>query len=1001
MGLFEALGLDPPRRLRTTDDLAGPGVDVTAAGGQRRHSVSGGPPAPRAGAPAPQRSVYDAERAAVDALVAALRRHAQKKKIKGALDALEARLRSADALADQAAWPDAMRTLKEVRAEAAAARQLAQDWAGFLARRGSAMALASSLAGLADATATKVQNRVDAADAKVAGTPPDFAAGLAELVKAHDAARPTVRGWLDDTQKLVAEIEALAAPAQAYVAADLAGGKALLAQAEAAFGAERWSEALIARLRAKRILAPSRGHAERRAGYEQQRATTVATIDAVKGVAAVAERGPALDALLARADALASRAQLKIEEGLRVLETAGARCRAYRAMAAIVAAYRDDRPKVEQQLAALDKHAAAAHLRAQRQAVRDLLTEAGRAAGEARLLDADPGPAWQAALTALQRAGTELAAAQQLADSMGPAAAAQSVAAAGAAADPKQLQQALAALQADLAKLAGAGDTEAARKALKQCRGAAEDCAKALAKDKVEAAARHLADAAAALAQAHTIQREHARYEAALVSLQQRLAVLRTRPTARKIKERIEAVADALAAAKKDDKRHEGSDAMADLRAATDAAAAAEQADIDRAEHEQRSAALAKRIADEVDDDKKLAKAIRKMLEAADEIADGFDFAAAKLALRKIGVTLDGHKLQGEMKKKPPDRDLLKRTADAMVRDGGAATVDTLIQGSPATSPDMILALASGRYGIEFKFKDRAPAAPGGPPVPPGREEVESMKAICGMFATIPDDVRDNPSIRALTHVDVVGKRGGDYASQTRHIGMKGRVGGKQKFGANLRSKDPETDEWVQQLPGKIDPDCQPVEPDKEVEYMAFAAAHEVGHGVDDLRGFMLKNGHQPQYGGWKQYGDSLQPIADAVGAEIASKFPGSGFYATPASRQYVLDKLMNKPAERPAAARGSEDDKALKKFDEWHALATSENIFRRQGDCDRIKIAGRIYHEAYARQWVSYLADARKKGLTGYQFRAPGEWFAELYAGWKSGKLGPKHPAVEWLKKL
>ena len=49
----------------------------------------------------------------------------------------------------------------------------------------------------------------------------------------------------------------------------------------------------------------------------------------------------------------------------------------------------------------------------------------------------------------------------------------------------------------------------------------------------------------------------------------------------------------------------------------------------------------------------------------------------------------------------------------------------------------------------------------------------------------------------------------------------------------------------------------------------------------------------------------------------------------------------------------------------------------------------------------MSYLVAARKKGLTGYQFRAPAEWFAELYAGFKSNKLGAKHPAREWLKKL
>jgi len=52
-------------------------------------------------------------------------------------------------------------------------------------------------------------------------------------------------------------------------------------------------------------------------------------------------------------------------------------------------------------------------------------------------------------------------------------------------------------------------------------------------------------------------------------------------------------------------------------------------------------------------------------------------------------------------------------------------------------------------------------------------------------------------------------------------------------------------------------------------------------------------------------------------------------------------------------------------------------------------------------RDWVGYLADARKQGLTGYQFRAPAEWFAELYAGFRSGKLRDDHPAMDWLKKL
>ena len=49
--------------------------------------------------------------------------------------------------------------------------------------------------------------------------------------------------------------------------------------------------------------------------------------------------------------------------------------------------------------------------------------------------------------------------------------------------------------------------------------------------------------------------------------------------------------------------------------------------------------------------------------------------------------------------------------------------------------------------------------------------------------------------------------------------------------------------------------------------------------------------------------------------------------------------------------------------------------------------IAGRVYHEAYEGSWVGYNYAARSKGITGYQFRAPAEWFAELYAAYYSGK--------------
>ncbi|HEX8109170.1 MAG TPA: hypothetical protein VF516_15660, partial [Kofleriaceae bacterium] len=61
--------------------------------------------------------------------------------------------------------------------------------------------------------------------------------------------------------------------------------------------------------------------------------------------------------------------------------------------------------------------------------------------------------------------------------------------------------------------------------------------------------------------------------------------------------------------------------------------------------------------------------------------------------------------------------------------------------------------------------------------------------------------------------------------------------------------------------------------------------------------------------------------------------------------------------------------------------------------------IDGRVYHEAYAGRWVSYEAAARARKVSNYQFRAPGEWFAEAYAAYyepsqvKGSKLNQRDP--------
>jgi len=150
------------------------------------------------------------------------------------------------------------------------------------------------------------------------------------------------------------------------------------------------------------------------------------------------------------------------------------------------------------------------------------------------------------------------------------------------------------------------------------------------------------------------------------------------------------------------------------------------------------------------------------------------------------------------------------------------------------------------------------------------------------------------------------------------------------------------------------------------------------------------------EFGGWRTHAGDVDSIAQAV-AEFCR------YDKTPEQTKYVLDLILRKSPEPPEPPPGEEVvwQTGLNAVNDWHAIAAAQNVWWRQGDCNKITIKGRIYHEAYHQTWVSYLASARKSGITGYQFRAPAEWFAELYATFHMDKLKPSHPATKWLSRL
>ncbi|MEO8081235.1 MAG: hypothetical protein ABI641_11935 [Caldimonas sp.] len=933
---------------------------------------------------------FRAERVAVAQLADALRADPQAARIHSQLVDIGTHQGGALHHAAKGEWAEALRDLAVARAACVSARTLATGWATYATQLATANAKVNASSGVFGGTSVATaQGLIAAAAAKVAATPPNFAGAATDFAAVDAALRSELEGFAANRKVKMATLKAMSADVQIYLAADIASATALIAKMDAALAARDWSQMLMAALAADEVLSPALRFGQRRAGYETQRLTTAGDIASIRANAETQGRAAEVEALLAQADALAGHDKLKIEEGSRLLVEASRRCALWKRLVPTIAAHDSERKLADAEATALDKHTAAEGVKTEREAIAKLLQDAAASAAQARTVT-DPMPAWTWALEAVRRARADLATAKKMADGLGPSAAAKK-----AAEDtpPKiaALQKALADLKTSAAAAAKAPDADQAAEALVRFENRADAAAKALAKNDPAGAAAPLQEAAKALAQAGRVQAQHGQFAASVGAVEDRLKALRAKPTAAAIKVRLDSVAKAIAGARASDQAHDGAAAIAALRKAGDAAAIAEQADRERAAYD----VEAKRVGDRINAEVTGAaakKAQLAALAAAAKTANSLAFAFADVALKKIDLQLDKAKLAAGASRKPADPNLAA-LASQMVDKGGAAAVDALIQAQPdGVDPKVIDALATGRYGVKFTIKGSAP----------GANEVKTMKRMCEVFSTIPDDIRGNVSITGVTHVDATGTVGGGYTPATGMIAMKGRRDEvHQKFGARQTQYDPKTRKDVSQLPKDIDPNCKAQNENKAVEYMGFAAAHEVGHGVDDERGFMAQHGKDADKGGWIDHGADIEPVAAAVGGDIAGKFPASTFNKSAESRKYVRDKITNRPTVRPSTASGSDDFKAYDAFDRWHATATSANVYRRQPDCEAITIGTRIYHEAYARQWVSYLAVARSKALTGYQFRAPGEWFAELYAGWKTGKLGPRHPALDWLTKL
>jgi hypothetical protein len=195
-------------------------------------------------------------------------------------------------------------------------------------------------------------------------------------------------------------------------------------------------------------------------------------------------------------------------------------------------------------------------------------------------------------------------------------------------------------------------------------------------------------------------------------------------------------------------------------------------------------------------------------------------------------------------------------------------------------------------------------------------------------------------------------------------------------------------------FPDGVDENCKAANSDP-VNYFDWATLHEVAHAVDAKHKFMATNGKGTKYGAWVEYGNAVEPVATVVANEF-----GKSLAAQEKAKleKYALALMKNKKTAAPATP----EQTAVKNWVD--SVRVGKGIWWDGVACNTLAIGGRVYQEAYdfgGGWWNSYDLSARKQGIHGYQFRAPGEWFAELYAAYYSDKLKPSHPFVPDLAKL
>lgn len=372
---------------------------------------------------------------------------------------------------------------------------------------------------------------------------------------------------------------------------------------------------------------------------------------------------------------------------------------------------------------------------------------------------------------------------------------------------------------------------------------------------------------------------------------------------------------------------------------------------------------------------------IRALVAQATEKSEALDYPAAMKALRDADDILDTAEIRADMsanvdlENDDKIKDLLKKKNGGKLLDDIIKTLDPQTQRKAAKKAlELRFDLNLEQYSdTEGKTADTATdvAAP------------NIMRLYDVMNKLSDEHTKDNPSMALIHRIgDETGTS--SFSRATKVVEL--RVG-----------RPTERNEEHIGLPSEldvIDDDAKPAD-NIAPEMFNFTTLHEIGHAVDDKLGYMEKNQTAANHGGWKVHGRDLKAIAEAA----AGRFKYDANYIESYLAKPGGKLLRPEPANKITQEKW--DQRRIEAETWCDSIRSGKSLWNNAAGTKAAKIGDRVYQQSYGWEWVSYNYSARTKGVTGYQFRAPGEWFAELYAAFHTKKMNENHPARKWLEKL